>query len=82
MYPLTPSFLQALAPAGAEVSEVPSQWPQRYSGTVPCNHFTLNDAQDCLEAASWLEENLDSSTGKHTHTQKYLQAYCFLYSPL
>ncbi|XP_032909792.1 cilia- and flagella-associated protein 61 isoform X2 [Catharus ustulatus] len=54
---------QALAPAGAGVSEVPSHWPQRYSGTVPCNHFTLNDAQDCLEAARWLEENLGSSTG-------------------
>ncbi|NXR25261.1 CFA61 protein, partial [Cinclus mexicanus] len=51
---------QAMAPAGSEVT---SQWPQRYLGTVPPNHFTLNDAQDCLEAACWLEENLGSSTG-------------------
>uniref|UniRef100_U3JPT9 Cilia and flagella associated protein 61 n=1 Tax=Ficedula albicollis TaxID=59894 RepID=U3JPT9_FICAL len=54
---------QALAPVEAEVSGAPSQWPQRYLGTVPANHFTPNDAQDCLEAAHWLEENLDSSTG-------------------
>ncbi|NXM88324.1 CFA61 protein, partial [Oenanthe oenanthe] len=54
---------QALAPVEAEVGEVPGQWPQRYVGTVPPNHFTPNDAQDCLEAAHWLEENLDSSTG-------------------
>ncbi|NXH58195.1 CFA61 protein, partial [Rhabdornis inornatus] len=54
---------QALAPAGAGGSEVTSQWPQRYTGTVPSNHFTLNDTQDCLEAAHWLEENLDSSEG-------------------
>ncbi|KAI1240310.1 hypothetical protein IHE44_0008726, partial [Lamprotornis superbus] len=57
------SFLQALAPAGADVSEVTGQWPQRYTGRVPPNHFTLNDSQDCLEAARWLEENLDSSEG-------------------
>ncbi|NWR44110.1 CFA61 protein, partial [Regulus satrapa] len=54
---------QALAPTGTDCSEVTSQWPQRYREKVPSNHFTLNDAQDCLEAARWLEENLDSSTG-------------------
>ncbi|KAL2305612.1 hypothetical protein Nmel_003494 [Mimus melanotis] len=54
---------QALAPAGADVSEVPSQWPQRYTGRVPANLFTPNHAQDCWEAARWLEENLDSSEG-------------------
>ncbi|XP_037989689.1 cilia- and flagella-associated protein 61 isoform X2 [Motacilla alba alba] len=54
---------QALAPMGADISEVTSQWPQRYMEKVPSNHFTLNDAQDCLEAALWLEENLISSTG-------------------
>uniref|UniRef100_A0A8C5X985 Cilia and flagella associated protein 61 n=1 Tax=Malurus cyaneus samueli TaxID=2593467 RepID=A0A8C5X985_9PASS len=35
----------------------------RYTEEVPSNHFTLNDAQDCLEAACWLEENLVSSEG-------------------
>ncbi|XP_063247361.1 cilia- and flagella-associated protein 61 isoform X4 [Prinia subflava] len=54
---------QALAPTGADTSEVTSQWPQRYMEKVPSNHFTLNDAQDCLEAARWLEENLISSRG-------------------
>ncbi|NWX59600.1 CFA61 protein, partial [Promerops cafer] len=54
---------QALAPTGADISEVTSQWPQRYMEKVPSNHFTLNDAQDCLEAALWLEENLISSRG-------------------
>ncbi|NXP66815.1 CFA61 protein, partial [Chloropsis cyanopogon] len=54
---------QALAPTGADISEVTSQWPQRYMEKIPSNHFTLNDAQDCLEAALWLEENLISSRG-------------------
>ncbi|NXA80728.1 CFA61 protein, partial [Thryothorus ludovicianus] len=54
---------QALAPMGGDISEVTSKWPQRYLEKVPCNHFTLNDAQDCLEAARWLEENLISSGG-------------------
>ncbi|NXQ57991.1 CFA61 protein, partial [Anthoscopus minutus] len=55
---------QALAPTGADISEVTrSQWPQRYTEKVPSNHFTLNNAQDCLEAARWLEENLVSSRG-------------------
>ncbi|NXT65499.1 CFA61 protein, partial [Chaetops frenatus] len=54
---------QAVAPTGAGVSEVPRQRPQRYLEKVPSNHFTLNDAQDCLEAALWLEEKLLSSSG-------------------
>ncbi|NXU43844.1 CFA61 protein, partial [Drymodes brunneopygia] len=54
---------QAVAPMGADPSEVTSQGPQRLLERVPSNHFTLNDAQDCLEAAHWLEENLVSSTG-------------------
>ncbi|NXO79357.1 CFA61 protein, partial [Sitta europaea] len=54
---------QALAPTGADISEVTSQWPPRYTEKVPSNHFTLNDAQDCLEAARWLEENLVNSRG-------------------
>ncbi|NXA07803.1 CFA61 protein, partial [Sapayoa aenigma] len=60
---------QALAPTGADISKLPtnrevmSKWPQRYTGKVPSNHFTLNDTQDCLRAARWLEENLVSSEG-------------------
>ncbi|NWI81284.1 CFA61 protein, partial [Dryoscopus gambensis] len=54
---------QALAPTGADISGVTSKWPQRYVEKVPSNHFTLNDAQDCSEAARWLEENLVSSKG-------------------
>ncbi|XP_068864862.1 cilia- and flagella-associated protein 61 isoform X5 [Aphelocoma coerulescens] len=54
---------QALAPTGAGISGVTSKWPQRYTEKVPSNHFTLNDAQDCSEAARWLEENLVSSKG-------------------
>ncbi|NXB67299.1 CFA61 protein, partial [Struthidea cinerea] len=54
---------QALAPTGADISGVTSKWPQRYTEKVPSNHFTLNDAQDCSEAARWLEENLISSRG-------------------
>ncbi|XP_050827988.1 cilia- and flagella-associated protein 61 [Serinus canaria] len=54
---------QALAPMGEYISEVTSPWPQRYTEKVPSNHFTLNDAQDCLEAALWMEKNLMRSTG-------------------
>ncbi|NWW76308.1 CFA61 protein, partial [Climacteris rufus] len=60
---------QALAPTGADSTKLPaegevtSKWPQRYTGKVPSNLFTLNDDQDCFEAARWLEENLVSSKG-------------------
>ncbi|NXA95397.1 CFA61 protein, partial [Melanocharis versteri] len=54
---------QAVAPTGADTSEVTSPWPQRYMEKVPSNHFTLNDTQDCVEAALWLQENLVSSRG-------------------
>lgn len=39
-------------------------WPQRYAGQVPCNHFTLNDEQDCSRAARWLRERLAGSEGE------------------
>ncbi|NXI34993.1 CFA61 protein, partial [Galbula dea] len=60
---------QALSPTGADISKLPtnreviSQWPQRYTGKVPSNHFTLNDDQDCLKAVCWLKENAVSSEG-------------------
>nr|XP_013046594.1 cilia- and flagella-associated protein 61 isoform X2 [Anser cygnoides] len=60
---------QVLSPTGADVSKLPtnrdvlSEWPQRYTGKVPSNHFTLNDDQDCLKAMHWLEENIVNSEG-------------------
>ncbi|XP_019329974.1 PREDICTED: cilia- and flagella-associated protein 61 [Aptenodytes forsteri] len=60
---------QVLSPTGADISKLPtnreavSKWPQRYTGKVPCNHFTLNDDQDCLKAMHWLKENLVNSEG-------------------
>ncbi|XP_014817952.1 PREDICTED: cilia- and flagella-associated protein 61 [Calidris pugnax] len=60
---------QVLSPTGADISKLPtnaevlSKWPQRYTGQVPSNHFTLNDDQDCLKATHWLKENLVNSEG-------------------
>ncbi|NXJ98620.1 CFA61 protein, partial [Corythaixoides concolor] len=60
---------QVLSPTGADISKLPtnrevlSQWPQRYTGQVPSNHFTLNDDQDCLKATHWLKENVVNSEG-------------------
>ncbi|XP_075269803.1 cilia- and flagella-associated protein 61 isoform X2 [Opisthocomus hoazin] len=60
---------QVLSPTGADISKLPtnrevvSKWPQRYTGKVPSNHFTLNDHQDCLKAMHWLEENIVNSEG-------------------
>ncbi|NXF36523.1 CFA61 protein, partial [Nyctibius bracteatus] len=60
---------QVLSPTGADISKLPtnreviSKWPQRYTGRVPSNHFTLNDDQDCLKAMHWLKENVVSSEG-------------------
>ncbi|NXI90493.1 CFA61 protein, partial [Psophia crepitans] len=60
---------QALSPTGADISKLPtnrevtSKWPQRYTGKVPSNHFTLNDDEDCLKAMRWLKENVVNSEG-------------------
>ncbi|NWW89177.1 CFA61 protein, partial [Rhynochetos jubatus] len=60
---------QVLSPTGADISKLPSnrevgsKWPQRYTGKVPSNHFTLNDVQDCLKATHWLQKNLVSAEG-------------------
>uniref|UniRef100_A0A8C3BTE3 Cilia and flagella associated protein 61 n=1 Tax=Cairina moschata TaxID=8855 RepID=A0A8C3BTE3_CAIMO len=60
---------QVLSPTGADISKLPtnrdvlSEWPQRYTGKVPSNHFNLNDDQDCLKALHWLEENIVNSEG-------------------
>ncbi|KAM7061432.1 cilia- and flagella-associated protein 61 [Acridotheres tristis] len=53
------SYQPLAPPAGAAEREAPAQWAQR----VPPNHFTLNDSQDCWEAARWLQDNLHSSQG-------------------
>ncbi|KGL94109.1 Uncharacterized protein C20orf26, partial [Charadrius vociferus] len=60
---------QVLSPTGADIRKLPtnreviSKWPQRYTGKVPSNHFTLNDDQDCLKAMHWLKENVVNSEG-------------------
>ncbi|NXO60101.1 CFA61 protein, partial [Aramus guarauna] len=60
---------QVLSPTGADISKLPtnrevtSKWPQRYTGKVPSNHFTLNDDQDCSKAMRWLKENVVNSEG-------------------
>ncbi|XP_072187744.1 cilia- and flagella-associated protein 61 isoform X2 [Excalfactoria chinensis] len=60
---------QVLFPTGSDISELPnsgeaiSKWPQRYTGKIPSNHFTLNDDQDCLKAMEWLKENVLNSEG-------------------
>ncbi|XP_042731215.1 LOW QUALITY PROTEIN: cilia- and flagella-associated protein 61 [Lagopus leucura] len=60
---------QVLSPTGADISklatnrEVISKCPQRYTGKIPSNHFTLNDDQDCLKAKEWLKENFINSEG-------------------
>ncbi|XP_054239360.1 LOW QUALITY PROTEIN: cilia- and flagella-associated protein 61 [Indicator indicator] len=60
---------QVLSPTGADISKLPpnrevlSKWPQRYTGKVPFNYFTLNDDQDCLKALQWLKENVVSTEG-------------------
>ncbi|XP_075562847.1 cilia- and flagella-associated protein 61 [Pelecanus crispus] len=60
---------QVLSPTGADISKLPtnreviSKWPQRHTGRVPSNHFTLNDDQDCLKAMHWLKENAVNSEG-------------------
>ncbi|NXG72439.1 CFA61 protein, partial [Baryphthengus martii] len=60
---------QVPSPTGADISKLPTnrevlgKWPQRYTGEVPSNHFTLNDEQDCAKAARWLQENAVGSEG-------------------
>ncbi|XP_030303596.1 cilia- and flagella-associated protein 61 [Calypte anna] len=60
---------QVLAPTGADISKLPtnreviSKWPQRHTGKIPSNHFTLNDSHDCLKATQWLKENVVNAEG-------------------
>lgn len=86
-------FFQVPSPTGADICKLPtnrevlSEWPQRYTGKVPSNHFTLNDNQDCAKAARWLREHIVSAEGEclhwHSHTHSSVcWAHCFLNSML
>ncbi|XP_044604769.1 cilia- and flagella-associated protein 61 isoform X4 [Equus asinus] len=54
---------QVPCPTGADISqhltnrEVPNSSQRRYTGKVPCNHFTLNDEEDCFKALTWIRNN-------------------------
>ncbi|KAF6087628.1 cilia and flagella associated protein 61 [Phyllostomus discolor] len=54
---------QVPCPTGADISqhltnrEIPNSSKQRYTGKVPCNHFILNDEEDCLKALTWIRNN-------------------------
>ncbi|KAM7126260.1 LOW QUALITY PROTEIN: cilia- and flagella-associated protein 61 [Molossus nigricans] len=54
---------QVPCPTGADISqhltnrEIPNSCKQQYTGTVPSNHFTLNDEEDCLKALAWIRNN-------------------------
>uniref|UniRef100_A0A7N5P5C1 Cilia and flagella associated protein 61 n=1 Tax=Ailuropoda melanoleuca TaxID=9646 RepID=A0A7N5P5C1_AILME len=54
---------QVPCPTGADISqhvtnrEIPNSRKQRYTDKVPCNHFTLNDEEDCCKALSWIRDN-------------------------
>ncbi|KAL0595642.1 Cilia- and flagella-associated protein 61 [Plecturocebus cupreus] len=37
--------------------EVPDSSQRRYMGNVPCNHFTLNEEEDCFKALTWIRNN-------------------------
>ncbi|XP_032460315.1 cilia- and flagella-associated protein 61 [Phocoena sinus] len=54
---------QVPRPTGADISQHPTNREvlnsglQQYTGPVPCNHFTLNDEEDCLKALTWIRNN-------------------------
>ncbi|XP_073734556.1 cilia- and flagella-associated protein 61 isoform X4 [Callorhinus ursinus] len=54
---------QVPCPTGADISqhvtnrEIPNSGKQQYTDKVPCNHFTLNDEEDCCKALSWIRNN-------------------------
>uniref|UniRef100_A0A8C3WE08 Cilia and flagella associated protein 61 n=1 Tax=Catagonus wagneri TaxID=51154 RepID=A0A8C3WE08_9CETA len=54
---------QVPCPTGADISqhptnrEVANSGLRRYTGPVPCNHFTLNNEEDCLKALTWIRNN-------------------------
>uniref|UniRef100_A0A8C8Z049 Cilia and flagella associated protein 61 n=1 Tax=Prolemur simus TaxID=1328070 RepID=A0A8C8Z049_PROSS len=54
---------QVPCPTGADINqhltnrEVPNSSQQRYTGKVPCNHFTLNEEEDCCKALTWIRNH-------------------------
>ncbi|XP_046534303.1 cilia- and flagella-associated protein 61 isoform X3 [Equus quagga] len=60
---------QVPCPTGADISqhltnrEVPNSSQRRYTGKVPCNHFTLNDEEDCFKALTWIRNNSITTEG-------------------
>ncbi|XP_006860809.1 PREDICTED: uncharacterized protein C20orf26 homolog [Chrysochloris asiatica] len=60
---------QVPCPTGADISqhltnrEIPNNGKQRYTDIVPCNHFTLNDEEDCSKALAWIKNNSITTEG-------------------
>ncbi|XP_007191950.2 cilia- and flagella-associated protein 61 isoform X2 [Balaenoptera acutorostrata] len=60
---------QVPCPTGADISQHPTNREvlnsslRRYVGPVPCNHFTLNDEEDCLKALTWIRNNSIAAEG-------------------
>ncbi|XP_073093078.1 cilia- and flagella-associated protein 61 isoform X2 [Manis javanica] len=60
---------QVPCPTGADISqhltnrEIPNSSKQRYTGKVPCNHFTLNDEEDCFKALAWIRNKSFTTEG-------------------
>uniref|UniRef100_Q8NHU2-4 Isoform 4 of Cilia- and flagella-associated protein 61 n=1 Tax=Homo sapiens TaxID=9606 RepID=Q8NHU2-4 len=60
---------QVPCPTEADISqhltnrEVPNSSQRRYTGKVPCNHFTLNEEEDCFKALIWIRNNSITTEG-------------------
>ncbi|XP_037668187.1 cilia- and flagella-associated protein 61 isoform X3 [Choloepus didactylus] len=60
---------QVPCPTGADITkhltnrEIPDNSKQQYTGKVPCNHFTLNDEEDCFKALTWIKNNSITTEG-------------------
>ncbi|XP_076970921.1 cilia- and flagella-associated protein 61 isoform X8 [Tamandua tetradactyla] len=60
---------QVPCPTGADITkhltnrEIPDNSSQQYTGKVPCNHFTLNDEEDCFKALNWIKNNSITTEG-------------------
>ncbi|XP_071067676.1 cilia- and flagella-associated protein 61 isoform X2 [Dasypus novemcinctus] len=60
---------QVPCPTGADITkhltnrEIPNNSKQQYTGKVPCNHFTLNDEDDCFKALTWIKNNSITTEG-------------------
>ncbi|KAB0383227.1 hypothetical protein FD755_005144, partial [Muntiacus reevesi] len=50
----------SLHPTNREVS---NSCLRRYTGPIPCNHFTLNDEEDCLRALAWIKNKSITAEG-------------------